>query len=556
MRLRVRVYILQLAALSFSYHSASSQQLTFSQQFNSIVKYADYSLIHYGNNKIFVLGSSLTAEPEILVYNDSLIPVDRVPAKILRFGNPLAVTGSSGNIRMLTEYPTRGMNNYRAIELDSSGNTSLLKDIVTLRTDSSTIWSFVKSPGQLFFLLYKVNQPENDSISINFTVLDKNWDVHVSGLIEVPFSTEFDRLNPVYIDDDGRTWITIFDQPLNYKLGSTIHIYTYKKGDEKLRQTTFYTKEKKPVEFSYLFNQKQQTAVLQSLYTGFFSKDIEGYLSGMISNSLELVKPFTEYEFGKEIKKEMQKLTSGITRDNLMNYLKIQSIMNPGDSSFYTIAALNYSEYKTVPTAPGLVSTRSNSIAEQNPIRTSYQRDALIRQLSGTDRRRTRSRQRDGVPATGSSTPIADAMRLRPDYFFLPDNAGLPGSTTIPTTVQNKKIYDKYLYFSFRENLEPAWYQLHNKEFFLSRELNSAYFTENKKEIISIACQHNKKDKLELLVSMLDKETGTMKESLIPVNGTAFPVFSQPSLKLKENEYIFIYTTLDNSQTGICRLSF
>lgn len=553
---RLLIYILQLAAFSFLHNSALSQRLTFSQPFDSTVKYAEYSLISHGNNRIFILGSSIISEPEILVYDDSLIQVNRVPAKALTFGSPLAVAGSAGNTRILAEYPTRGMNAYKVIELDSTGNTRLLKDVVSLRVDSSNIWSFVKSPGQLYYLLYKVNPPKNDSVSIHFTVLNNNWDVHEKGAIEVPFSTEFDRLNPVYIDDDGRTWITIFDQPLNYKLGSTIQVYAYKKGDEKLKQNTFYTKEKKPVEFSYLFNQKNQTAILQALYTGFFTKDIEGCLSGMVSNNLELVKPFTEYEFGKEMKKEMQKFTSGITRDNLMNYLKIQTMINPGDGSFYTIAALNYSEYKTIPPTQGLVSTRSNSIVEQNPIRTSYQRDALIKQLSGTERRRTRGRLRgDGLPSTAPSSPVAEAMRLRPEFFFYPENASLSGNSPIQSPIQKVKVYDKYLCFSFQEDLNPAWYQWFKKEFITSRELNSSCLSENKNEITCIAFQHDKKDKLELQITTVDKEKGTMNKTLLPLDRSSFPVFNLPFLKIKDKEYFFIYSNPDASQTGICRLS-
>lgn len=552
-------YIMQTFCLVISCKPAFAQQLSLSQPFSPAGLYPEYTLLCQQDNKIFVLSSPITADPVLMIFNDSLRLIDQKAVSSLRNASLLAVTNKSYYTRAFAEYSYPGINIYRAVGFDSTGNVSTENDIISLNTDSASVWSFTKSPSQLFHLLYRVNRPANDSITIDFVVLDSNYSVHVTGSAGIPFSSEFDRLNPVYVDDEGRLWITIFDQPLNYKLGSDIRICCYIKGEEKLRLMQFYTKEKKPVDFLYQFSRKNNTTTLHSLYVDFFSRDVAGYLSVTIDNKTQSVSQsdFPVYAFETDLKKEMQRLTTGITRDNLMNYLKIHSVSSQDDSSFIVISALNYSEYKVNTPQQGVVATRSTSITEQNPLRTAYQRDALVRQLSGTDRRSMRARRRNGLPPTGTTASAgAEAMRLRPDLFFFPENNNDPASLLQPAAASAKKIFDKYLFWSFHKGLQPNWQQWAKKEFWPSRQFNAAYIAENDSQIAAIYYQHNKKGKPELVIETINKNTGAMTESLLPLNGNSFPLFSLPALKIKDNEYLFICLFNDPAQSGICRLSW
>lgn len=550
---RAKLLILMFGLPFVFHHRVLCQQLTFSPAVANAGMFNEYSLLSKNKDRIFVLGSSIASVPEILVFDDSLTLTGSMDAPVLTGSSLLAVARKRDTTYMLAEYPLRRMNSYRIISLDEKGTTSFVKEVVTLKTDSATAWSFVKSPGQSYFLLYKVNRPGEDSISINFVVLDSAWNVQETGVAEIPFTAEFERLNPAYIDDHGGIWLAVFDQPLNYKLGSFVNLYSYRKGDGKLYHQLLQTREKKPVEFTFVFDEQKKETTIHSLYVGFFSHDIEGYITGTLNDQLDVVRPLATYEFGKGMKKAMQELTVGITRSHLMNYLKILSVHQLEGDRFCTAISLNYAEYKTFPSSQGSVSTRSASITEQNPLRTAYQRDGLIRQLAGTDRRRSRIRLRDGIPVSGSAIPVADAMRMRPDLFFFPDNTG---QLNVQPNASARRIYDKLLFLSFNDELQVDWQQWYKKEYFPVKELNSPLFNTTRNEITTITYQHNKKDKPELLISTLDNKTGLLKQITVGIPGTTFPLLTQPALKINEHEIVFVCSYSETATTGICRLTW
>lgn len=555
MKVAVLIRLLDIMAVCLYSLTLNCQELIFSKPIESSNILSDYTILRQQDNNIFLLNAPPAAVPEILIFSNTLQQKGSYPAGALRNGSMLAIKQNGPMTEILAEYSFPESNIYKVVTIDSGGKTVSAKEVASVVADPATGWSFVKSPAQVFSLLYKVNKPENDTIRINFVLLDSLWNTIDRGIIEVPFSAEFDRLNPIYADDEGKIWIAIFDQPLNYKLGATVKLFCYGTGFSKLLQTELRIEEKKPVEFLFLFDNKRKVATLHSLYAGFHSRNIEGYLFGVVNYNLEEIKSFTGYEFDAELKKEMQRSTVGITRNDLLNYLRLHKVSGEDNADFITIASLNYSEYRFTGQSFGKNANLSSSLTEQNPLRTSYQRDALIRQLGAPERRRGRvSRIRDGVPSQGSSAPFSEAMRLRPDLFFFPENGSAPDAQ-IQTPVTSRKIYDKYLFISFDKNLKPGWQQWFKKEYFLRRDLNTSFITENSHEIISFIYQHNKKEKVELLVSVINKKTGDLNEIVFPLQND-YPLFLRPPVKISDKSFISICAYNEPGKYGLAKLTW
>lgn len=551
MKWRSRIVGLGLLIIYSSGQVLSAQQVTYSLPFTDPPQFTGFSILNNSGNKFFVLSSPLINDPQIMVYDKELQLLDQRSALLLRNGSPLLVMNKTGGTHMLVEYAYDNIDVFRALLLDNSGNISLLKDVITLPS-SGNGWAFITSPGSSWSLLYQVNKPQNDSISISTVLLDNNWEIRKIATIDLAFSTEFDRLNPLYLDEDGNIWAAVYDQPLNFKLGSTIRLHRVGMADQDHLYREYLIKEKKPVELLFEFGRSDKRVAVSAVYIDFFSHNISGVLTALLDDNLATLKPFRSFEFDKAIKKDLMRLTSGITPGKLLNFLRLHSAGMTDSGSFFMTTSLDYVSYRrSADTSIGRAAMQSATVTEQDPLRTAYQRDAMLRQLpgSGSGRRGRSSRPRDGTMGTSSRQITEDAIRSRPGPY---NRSPLPA----PFWTTEKKYYNKWMFFSFDSTFQLKWYQWYKKEFFSRRDMNNTVFDGTTRELLSIRYEHNNKEKLQLLVTLLDKLTGTLKT--VPINTPANIVLqlSFSVLKLSERELVFIYFNMDESKSGLAKVSW
>ena len=532
----------------------SAQQVSFSLPFSDPPQFTGYSILNNSGNKFFVLASPLMNDPQIMVYDKELQLLDERPAPILRNGSPLLLLNKGGGTHMLVEYAYDNMDVFKALQLDDSGNINLLKDVITLPTQAGNGWAFIASPASSWSLLYQVNKPQNDSISISTVLLDNNWEIQKISTIDLAFDTEFDRLNPVYLDEQGNVWVAVYDQPLNFKFGTTIRLHRFGVTEQDNLSREFLIKEKKPVELLFEFNRQSKRILISAVYIDFFSHDISGVLAAVLNDNMETLQPFRSFEFDKPIKKDLLRLTVGITPNKLLNFLRLHAAGITDSGSFFMTASLDYVSYRRgADTSVGRIAMKPASVTEQNPLRTAYQRDALLRQLSGAGGRRGRSsRQREGTPGSPSRQPLNDAMRLRPDLFNIQDRDALP----VSFSTTEKKYYNKWMFLSFDSSFQLKWYQWYKKEFFSRRDMNNTVFDGTARELVSIRYEHNNKEKLQLLITLLDKMSGSLKTVPVTTPANMILLLSSPVLKLSEHELVFISYNTEEGKNGLVKVSW
>jgi len=529
-----------------------SQQLSFSNYFKDAPQLADYSILSSSGNKFYVLATPYTRDPELLVYNDVLELQDLKTATVLKNGNPFLLMSRKDGIHMLVEYPYSNMNEYKAVLLDPDGNTKLLKDIIALPVERRGGWSFISSAKNSWTLLFQVHRPVNDSISISTVLLDSEWEIQRMRTIDLPYSTEFDRLNPLALDEAGNIWIAIYDQPLNFKLSSDLRLYRFSPNDNGDGYVKTEIKEKKPVEFLFEMDKAGGRMALHALYIDFYTKDISGLLTAEVETKNMFIKPVQTFEFDKQIKKDLSKMTLGITPDKLMNFLKLNGAERT-DSGFFITTSLDYVSFRrTADTAVGKISFRPGSVTEQNPITTAYQRDALVRQMSGGTFRRRRFGSKADAMSPNYAQGTANAMQARPDLFSTPGVQPMPSSFS---TTQ-RKLYNKWVYLSFDSNYHFQWSQWYKKEFFNRYDLNNTIFDGNKRELLSLRYEVNSRDKLQLLITVIDKFSGIIKTTQVEMPANQYLQLSGPVLKLNEHELIFISINTEENRLGLGKIQF
>jgi hypothetical protein len=392
-----------------------------------------------------------------------------------------------------------------------------------------------------------VHRPVNDSISISSVLLDSAWEIQRMRTFDLPYSTEFDRLNPLAVDEAGNVWVAIYDQPLNFKLSTELRLYKFALNDNGDSYLKTDIKEKKPVEFLFEMDKPAGWMALHALYIDFYTKDIAGCLTADVDAKNMIIRPVQSFEFDKQIKKDLAKMTLGITPDKLMNFLKLNGAERT-DSGYFITSSLDYVSFRrNADTAAGKISFRPGSVTEQNPITTAYQRDALVKQMSGGTFRRRRFGSKADAMSPNYAQGTANAMQARPDLFSTPGVQPMPSSFTST----QRKLYNKWVYVSLDSNYHFQWSQWYKKEFFNRYDLNNTIFDGNKRELLSLRYEVNSRDKLQLLITVTDKFTGNIKTTPIEMPSNQHLQLSGPVLKLNEHELIFISINTEENRLGL-----
>ncbi len=533
-----------------------AQQAQFSPPFPDSVPLTDYELLGNNGKNIYVLATPPVGNPLIRVYDTDLKFLNEETAPLLKDGSVLSCGPDQQGLRMLAEYDFEKVSVYKSIRVDALGKTSLEKDIVSLPEQAGKTWNCMSSPRRHYILFYLVNPPANDSIVINTVLLDSNWDLVKMGSADIPYSAEFDRLNRPALDDAGTVFVTSYDQPLNYKLGSTVRIYRYGINENDWMRREFYIRENKPVDFLFRFDPGGAGFSLHALYTNFYSKRIEGLIQGSFSPDLKEILPFTPFPFGKEIRKDLRRMTVGITADDLPNFLSLYRV-SPGDSgTCYITSGLDYLGFRAFADAtPGKAGTRPVSLQENNPLRTAATRDLYMRPITPADLHTSRSITRYGstYPAAGNRTP-ANRATNNPMGYYNNQIRNIPVTAT--SLFAGKKVFNKYFFFAFNNRSELNWYQYFLKESAMRSPINHMYLAETGSALVALRYEHDSKEKYQFRAAILDKSSGKLKEVAVPVPDGTGIVLSKTIIQLSGNSYVLLYAQPETGNFGIAKIGW
>ena len=234
----------------------------------------------------------------------------------------------------------------------------------------------------------------------------------------------------------------------------------------------------------YLFNQKIKQQYCWHLYTGFFTKEHwKAACQGMVSNNLELVKPFTEYEFGKKWKRRCKIYFQASLGDNLMNYLKDQTMINPSDGGFYTIGSIKLFWIQNDTPDAGFGFHKIKQYCWTKPYPHFLPAGCINKTIIPVQR----GGQHDWLRGMACHhRPINTSCRgyaVKTGILFYPENASLSGNSPIQSPIQRWKSMISTSAFHFQEDLNPAWYQYGSRKSLLLQELNSSCLSENKMKL-------------------------------------------------------------------------
>jgi hypothetical protein len=172
--------------------------------------------------------------------------------------------------------------------------------------------------------------------------------------------------------------------------------------------------------------------------------------------------------------------------------------------------------------------------------------------MSGGTFRRRRFGSKADAMSPNYAQGTANAMQARPDLFTT------PGSQPMPSTFSSteKKLYNKWVHLLLDKDYHLQWSQAYKKEFFNRFDLNNTIFDGNARELMSLRYEKNSRDRLQLLITVIDKSTGRITTTPLEMPSEQYLQLSSPVLKLNEHEFIFISLNTEENRLGLGKIKF
>ena len=293
-----------------------------------------------------------------------------------------------------------------------------------------------ESPDHRYQALFKrIPDFENDQLLVDLIIINTSTGRTRRAQMVLPFNKEFDVTSDVMIDDRGNVFTTVFDNPSNFRLSSSIHVYQFSETRGQIAYPVIVSKEKKPTVILLQQGASGNQLILASLYYDFFSKNVNG-LTGTIINETTLhADSLFYFDFSKELKKQINKYISGVSNDKAMNFLELKACRFNAMNGITLLLELYHQSY--TPFNNYSINDRS-SLLNQNNLSNTVGNFSPLPQAAGLSRgggRRGRNLVGPQEPATAnmpqrSLTGYDNSLpgqSLRPGY-----NTASPGALSIP----------------------------------------------------------------------------------------------------------------------------
>lgn len=536
---------------------STAQTISFSNLFSIDAYNTSFSVLGKADEKIFVLSKTIGKPPLLLVLNNQLEILNSSEQPAFRNSIVQTFIPTKEGADILIEKFERGYRSYQLFR--TYLKTENTKEIIRLPYEMGNNWEFISSPENKYFLIYNLAEVKKDSVKINMLLIGSDYEAIDGKMFSFYVEEGFERLGKVFIDESGNIYTMVYDQPQSYKLGSRLKLYKYILQTRKLLKKEYYLKEKKPAEVHLSFLPSKNQIHLHSLYYDFYKKDVNGIFSAVLDEKLELVKPFNYFEFEKQFKKDLNTVTSGVSSNDLMNYLRINNISFNEDGSSFASLVLE-SEYireSNLDFLPVPAKINTSPVMDDDPFFGLMQREQLIRREMGIGGRgqRSQSSSSNVSPAVGYSEAYFTVMNQRPDLFFTnPDTTGM--NKKIETPFLKMKIYDRQVVFAFDPDAGMVW-----KKWFETEDQSIINKTplvpaETDNSIVSVYYRHNVKDKSELAFTRIAKPDGTYFDKTLVIPPNISLLTSTTLLNLNNNQAVILYMDNISNKVGLAKVEW
>lgn len=197
------------------------------------------------------------------------------------------------------------------------------------------------SPDHRFELMYRIiGGLKENHLLVNYFYINMDGSTSPPKNYYIPFHARLQQLTNLYISSDATVYMGIYDHPENYRFGSSVNLYITKPGEESPQLTTVYLKEKKPVDILFTTDLQNNQLVLTSLYSDFYSKNVEGAIAAFINRNNNSLDTVIYKKFDEKILKEIRSGLTGVKSTDLLNQMKLKHFIVHNDQQITFVADL------------------------------------------------------------------------------------------------------------------------------------------------------------------------------------------------------------------------
>jgi hypothetical protein len=243
-----------------------------------------------------------------------------------------------------------------------------------------------ESGDRLHELLFRrIPDFENNQLQIDLITVEMTTGKVNKGQLLVPYNKEFDITSDLSIDNNGNVFTVVYDHPLNFRLSSGIRLYQFSPNTGQINYPEIFSKERKPASIFLQPDELSGRLVLISLYTDFYTRNINGIVGAIVNERTLLTDSLFSYSFPKDVKKQINKHITGIHYDKLMNLLELKDCRYNSDSGVSVLLELSRQAYNS--SFNNNTFNRSiaqvNSANSNNPLQDIYNTARINRRSAG-----------------------------------------------------------------------------------------------------------------------------------------------------------------------------
>jgi hypothetical protein len=203
----------------------------------------------------------------------------------------------------------------------------------------------ISSPNQRYYLtyialydsasghaIYLVHRVDADSVSTSASSL------------RFAFNPGLDKVSKPYLDNEGNVFLAKYDDPNNYRLGSTLTVYRQDKTGNVESVGEMYLKENKPLDIAFFEN--ENVLYLGSLYNDFYTRKCRGIACYALHLKEGTWDSVSYLPFPSDMFKQLHRYIFAIPPKDLMSYLEIEQFYAGKEEGFMFLFNLEYSQYR------------------------------------------------------------------------------------------------------------------------------------------------------------------------------------------------------------------
>lgn len=314
---------------------------------------------------------------DLLILNDSGQLTKTVPLNFIdqKAGSSVNIVLQGSFINMIVQEIKGNKHFVKTVSLNSNGEQlTEPRNIDSSAYDqygNHVYYRVLTSPNTRQVLLYRiVSGFSSIQILFNGIILNEQGEKLASNFFYLPFNAEMETVGNLFITDEGKLILPIYDRFDNFRLGTTLKLYYSALKSPIPTMMDFYFKEKKLIELMLDWDESKNRIAIGSLYFDFYSKSIEGAMSIFLQPEINSLDTVIYMPIDKPFKKQLKSKIYNVPSKEVVNALRIRyfDVNEKGEIKILSDLLVNAGMYgKGVPIVQGTNSPFDN---RQNYLRT------------------------------------------------------------------------------------------------------------------------------------------------------------------------------------------